>query len=576
MGTNVKQEQKKRFAGKWQGLCLTLLLIGIAAVISSNALAEDKLLVNSKQNIYVDDTFDLSVCVDEKYKDEVEYTLPETYADLADINTDGVLHAKKVGNLIVEVTMTEELKEGDALEQEPQTIKETIAVTIIPTEKIELTYGEIVPLQVDKYISDYKYTLETDSDSVRIDGEGYIQAVGFSSAKINAISEVGNSFLLAEVTVAKPSIASERVVRAKGSKKFTVAFSNYKAVGGGKEHSDWSVKNKKIARWTEQGLEALAKGETVLTITITAYNGETMTITKPLVVTDPKLSANTIILASHCKKSVSVKGTVKDSVIDWERTQSGCAYFTEKGEIYGSYKGTRTLYLIVDGMEFAITVRVSNPTYNNFSIILHKGMSQKLNITGLVKGSKISYSSNKKSVVTITKSGKMKGKKAGHAIITVKADGRTMKLWTEVASKNGYKASKKAISISKTKTKYSQARRMSKGFYDCSSLVSRVYRNYGVYFGSRRGWSPVAADIGKWCVRNHKVVAKKGVSYKKLLPGDLIFFSSKKNGRYKNITHVEMYVGGAKDVSASSIYNKVVHYGYTSSSSIVLITRPTK
>jgi len=82
---------------------------------------------------------------------------------------------------------------------------------------------------------------------------------------------------------------------------------------------------------------------------------------------------------------------------------------------------------------------------------------------------------------------------------------------------------------------------MSKRFYDCSSLVSRVYRKYDVYFGSKSGWSPVAADIGKWCTRNHKVIAKKAVSYKKLLPGDLIFFSGWRNGRYKNITHIEIY-----------------------------------
>ena len=146
----------------------------------------------------------------------------------------------------------------------------------------------------------------------------------------------------------------------------------------------------------------------------------------------------------------------------------------------------------------------------------------------------------------------------------------------EISSKRGYRASKKAIAISKTKTTYSQARRMSKRFYDCSSLVSRVYRKYDVYFGSKSGWSPVAADIGKWCTRNHKVIAKKAVSYKKLLPGDLIFFSGWRNGRYKNITHIEIYTGGAKDVSASSRYGKVVHYGYGKGNSVVLVARPTK
>lgn len=103
----------------------------------------------------------------------------------------------------------------------------------------------------------------------------------------------------------------------------------------------------------------------------------------------------------------------------------------------------------------------------------------------------------------------MKAKKIGHTNITVKADGRTFKIWVEISSKRGYRASKKAIAISKTKTTYSQARRMSKRFYDCSSLVSRVYRKYDVYFGSKSGWSPVAADIGNGAPEIIKLLQKK-------------------------------------------------------------------
>ena len=156
------------------------------------------------------------------------------------------------------------------------------------------------------------------------------------------------------------------------------------------------------------------------------------------------------------------------------------------------------------------------------------------------------------------------------------ADGRLFIIRTEVSSKIGYKASMKAIAISKKKTVYSQAYRMSNGKYDCSSLVWRVYSKCGVYFGVRSGWAPTAADIGKWCAQHHKVIANKGVSYTKLLPGDLIFFSYTKNGRYKNISHVEMYTGGGMDVSASSSYNRVVHYWYYPNDSIVMIARPTK
>ena len=98
---------------------------------------------------------------------------------------------------------------------------------------------------------------------------------------------------------------------------------------------------------------------------------------------------------------------------------------------------------------------------------------------------------------------------------------------------------------------------------------------YKVYFGVESGWAPTAAEIGKWCADNGKVVAKKGIAAKKLEPGDLIFYSYSKNGRYKNISHVEIYVGDGKCVSASVSHNKVVCYAYRKTS-CVLIARPAK
>ena len=281
-------------------------------------------------------------------------------------------------------------------------------------------------------------------------------------------------------------------------------------------------------------------------------------------------------MAAGTTRDITITGADVSSEVIWEENLNGAAYFSEAGKIYAESKGTTTLKVTVDGKTLTCKVQVSDPEYADLTIILYKGKSKNLKLKGLVSGSKVTYASNKKSVLTISSKGAMKAKKVGHATIKVTADGKKFNILAEISSKKGYQASNKAIAISKTKTKYSQASRMSKNRYDCSSLVSRVYRQYGVYFGSPSGWSPTAADIGKWCSRNKKVIARKGVSYKKLLPGDLIFFSSGKNGRYKNITHVEMYTGGATDVSASSSYNKVVHYGYSNSDSIVLIARPTK
>lgn len=64
---------------------------------------------------------------------------------------------------------------------------------------------------------------------------------------------------------------------------------------------------------------------------------------------------------------------------------------------------------------------------------MYKGMGKTLKLKGLVPGSKVSFSSNNKKKVTDYSRGKRKAKKISHTNITVKADGRTFKIWVEIS-----------------------------------------------------------------------------------------------------------------------------------------------
>ena len=103
----------------------------------------------------------------------------------------------------------------------------------------------------------------------------------------------------------------------------------------------------------------------------------------------------------------------------------------------------------------------------------------------------------------------------------------------------------KAIQIAKTCT-YSQPKRMQEKFYDCSSLVWKSYHKNGVNFGMAY-YAPVAADMGKWCAQHKKLVSgglsQANIQNMKLNPGDVMFETGQKNGRYKGIYHVEMITG---------------------------------
>lgn len=113
---------------------------------------------------------------------------------------------------------------------------------------------------------------------------------------------------------------------------------------------------------------------------------------------------------------------------------------------------------------------------------------------------------------------------------------------------------------------YSQPRRDSGIAYDCSSLVYWAYQDAGVNI------DPVnchtAASIAEYLEGTGR-----GVDAGDLKAGDLIFYSFKKNGRYKNISHVAMVCDGGLMVQASSTLRRVV-MSEISLAKAVAIARP--
>ncbi len=134
-----------------------------------------------------------------------------------------------------------------------------------------------------------------------------------------------------------------------------------------------------------------------------------------------------------------------------------------------------------------------------------------------------------------------------------------------ISDENGKKVV--AFALSKVGYPYSQAYRDSGNYYDCSSLAYYAWRSAGVsimYEGSN-----TAASEGKLCYDNNLLV-----NYEEMQPGDLIFYSYDRNGRFMNITHVAIYVGNGKVVEAANTRLGVVYRPVQGRSSIVFIGRP--
>ena len=118
------------------------------------------------------------------------------------------------------------------------------------------------------------------------------------------------------------------------------------------------------------------------------------------------------------------------------------------------------------------------------------------------------------------------------------------------------------LAMTKIGCQYSQDRRYQEGYYDCSSLVQRLYKEAGIDLPA------TSAAQGEYCYKNAMVINKKD-----LKPGDLIFYSYEKNGEFRNISHVAIYVGDGKMVHAANPSRGVV-LDPLRTNSVVFYARP--
>lgn len=118
------------------------------------------------------------------------------------------------------------------------------------------------------------------------------------------------------------------------------------------------------------------------------------------------------------------------------------------------------------------------------------------------------------------------------------------------------------LAMTKIGCGYSQDKRYEEGWYDCSSLVQRLYKEVGINLPA------TAAAQGEYCYKNAMLINKKD-----LKPGDLIFYSYKENGEFRNISHVAIYVGDGKMVHAANSSRGVV-LDPLRTNSVVFYARP--
>jgi cell wall-associated NlpC family hydrolase len=119
------------------------------------------------------------------------------------------------------------------------------------------------------------------------------------------------------------------------------------------------------------------------------------------------------------------------------------------------------------------------------------------------------------------------------------------------------------LAMSRLGDPYSQEKRGQGSYTDCSYLTMWCYKQFGISLPG------TAAEQGRYCYNNGLTIAKED-----LLPGDLVFWSYKPNGRFMNITHVGIYAGDGKVIDAAYSKDVVVYRDLFDSDKQVLYGRP--
>lgn len=143
-----------------------------------------------------------------------------------------------------------------------------------------------------------------------------------------------------------------------------------------------------------------------------------------------KLNSTSKVLVKGKTYQLKISGTKKK--VKWSSSKKSVATVTSKGKVTAKKSGIAYIYAKVSGKTYKCKIKVETPSLIS-SKTIYKGYSYTLKVSGNTQ--KVSWSSSKKSVATVTSKGKVTAKKNGTAYIYAKVSGKTMKCKVTVKTK---------------------------------------------------------------------------------------------------------------------------------------------
>lgn len=327
----------------------------------------------------------------------------------------------------------------------------------------------------------------------------------------------------------------------------------------------YTSSNKKIATVNAKGMVKVKKktGDVTITATVEYPNQEPVVFEGELDVTNPSVP-KTIVVARNENLTIDIPGTSEKSSYYFSKKKGKETFSNKKCYIsaYGdeeaqclrlsieanNKKTKQKVTITIDGKKMSFTIQFSNPQFKKEVLVVKKGKTLTLPVKGTKSASVITYSVSDEDIAKVTKQGKLKGNETGTTWVNIDVDGKTFYALLVVQKGKLYKVVKYAadqIGVAK----YSQEKRMEKGYYDCSSLVWRSYQAAGVNIGNTT-WAFNSDAFGNYYYKKGKhYVGTRLKGNKKLKCGDIILRGKYVNGK-ADTNHAELYIGDGYVIEA--------------------------
>lgn len=439
-----------------------------------------------------------------------------------------------------------------------------------PDRQIKLNSQNITLTENDKFQlvteTTQKVTYISENNNIAaVDNNGLITAVNPGIVTITAKTAVAFSKCTVQVQSADEQVISPDWIYNKSAtgirritKRGTVIYDNIcwvsnkaisfkidnideenikKCVWSSSDETVLSKPQKREGSLITADANTLKAGTATITAKVTNKSGKVSRYTSYVFVTTPTSDKNELTLygsgvGNNRQQYVTFNGLNKFSTISVSNSNDKAASvrtFHDKMAVTGLCEGSGTITVTIDGKAIKIKYVTYNPIIKCGAASIQKKKTTKITVAG-AEGITPKYTSRNRKIATVKSDGTVKGVRSGVTYIDVNIGDYTRSLRIEVSAMGMQTIIDRANYIV-NHWKYSQAKRMKSGYYDCSALVWKGYKAYNNYqkkLGSSK-WAYSAGELFDYLYGKNQIIYFGYTGIDNMKPGDLIFYGDYNN-----------------------------------------------